>query len=235
MFAFEFPDDIHRNLLHNIVDFLDCWSRALAAFAESGPAIAGCRTQSHHGFQLFAHVRQQREHRARQLAQCCELPLVIRHIAHHHRHVNQEHQRGGGLHELVDGQPCGRAVAALQRTRQIILTGLGDHAQSLGNQGKPHVVGHILEPLACFGELPSGVCEYFAIGGCGQSRFSQHQPLVRRGLRGRSAIPGDRLKEVTDAEHAVTAVGTLCAGRDGEERCINRSRHRFRHIRGRRA
>ena len=42
VFAFEFLDDIHRNLLHNIVDFLDCWSRALAAFAKSGPAIAGC-------------------------------------------------------------------------------------------------------------------------------------------------------------------------------------------------
>ena len=37
VFAFEFLDDIHRNLLHNIVDFLDCWSRALAAFANPAP------------------------------------------------------------------------------------------------------------------------------------------------------------------------------------------------------
>ena len=174
VFAFEFLDDIHRNLLHNIVDFLDCWSRALAAFAKSGPAIAGCRTQSHHGFQLFAHVRQQREHRARQLAQCCELPLVIRHIAHHHRHVNQEHQRGGGLHELVDGQPCGRAVAARLRTRQIILTGLGDHAESLGDQREPHIVGHVLEPLARLGKQTGGIGEHLAIGGGGQGRFLKH-------------------------------------------------------------
>ena len=92
------------------------------------------------------------------------------------------------------------------------MPGLGHHAETLGDQGEPHIVRHGLEPLAGAEELAKRIGEHLAVGGGRKRGLAEHQPLMGAAVAGRPAISGDRGEEVPDGEHAVAAVCSLSPG-----------------------